>query len=198
MAQSRGGNLQQGLKAAITLIGKGESMAAWEPDPDLDCDYGAISSAIVLDGFMKDSGVGFTWRHWFTVDKPAFYPRRFTDSRVMKHVPSTVTPWKSHPDVTMWEYRHELGPSFDVTGPIVQGPFGHNHSLLFAVQVCARLGYPKVYFAGCDLLSMELRMVADVLANWYIRAQFCSIEWFNCSSVSALAEYLPNAERMYV
>ena len=83
--------------------------------------------------------------------------------------------WADFENVHPWETDDDAPPSFDREGVI--GKDGkRSHSLLFAVQVVARLGFKRVMFNGCDCLK-GLSWVSEALDEWQPLAEAAGIEW---------------------
>lgn len=140
-----------------------------------------------------------TFEHFVTLDRPICFPGWLIGSdQFVKHIPSGKFArfWTEHPRVRVWEYDFDLeAPDFtDAAGPLARGPQPKNHSLLFAVQVAALLGYERLIFLGVDLTSNELHTISDVMRLWWPAAQAAGVTWQNASPLSLLEEWMPHCE----
>lgn len=136
--------------------------------------------------------------HFVSLDKAMHFPDWLTGStQIQKHVPinAFTSRWQMYPNVKTWEYIDAPDPSF-TDGPCVAGPLPRNHSLLFAVQVAARLGFNRCLFVGCDLLDNESWAITDVLQTWWPPAKAAGIVWENASPISSLDAWMPRAEEL--
>lgn len=104
--------------------------------------------------------------------------------------PGTAPGWLDFPSVVQHTYERFAGPCFASDGVLGLGDSGQVNSVLFAVQVGARLGYKRVLFAGVDLAEKRLRDVSDTLGRWYPLARACGVEWLNLSGESLLSEWM--------
>lgn len=151
-------------------------------------------------------------QHWVSLDRPVNFPDWVvTSDRFDKHVArNKYFPfWSDYPRVVGHEINLKLTlngqtvdteyeakePSWEAGKPLTPcGPMMRNHSLLFAVQVAAHLGYKRQIFIGVDLLQPELYEVSDVLKSWHADAQAHGIEWLCASDISTLNEWMPRWE----
>ena len=81
--------------------------------------------------------------------------------------------WSEFPNVTAWGYDRWLPFNIDGPGPIGGGQIAH--SLIFAIQVLARLGFRDVGFAGVDMKTDWLVKAAEALNA--LRGQSTRIKW---------------------
>ena len=101
--------------------------------------------------------------------------------------------WGDFSNVRGWEFHHG-GPSFS-DGPI--GMIGHGgdgmirNSWFMAVQVAYRLGYRRLYFAGCDFNGDDYKPHRARLKPWYKMAQDAGMEWVCLTPESALSDVIP-------
>jgi hypothetical protein len=132
--------------------------------------------------------------HFVSLDKPMCFPRWLLGAdHIEKHVAENrhTRYWRRWPNITSWPYVEDDFPRNG--GPPVVGPLGRGHSLLFAVQVAARMGYQRLLFVGVDLLGVEMEPVNRALESW--RGWFADhgVELVNASPLSALCEWMPFA-----
>lgn len=182
------------MKQTIIIAGSGPSAPQYEWG---DTPIMAVSSGCDVVPRMD---------HFVTLDKMMHFPRWLTDSdRFTKHIPNwdNEKEWRNCPYVRVWPYEEKSEPTFVNGETIASGsmlksnvPAPRHNSLLFAVQVAARLGFKRCVFIGCDLLEPGHIPVADMLRQWWPIALQHGIEWQNASPLSTLCEWMPNAERM--
>lgn len=152
--------------------------------------HGAVSSGCVPMPRAPDL--------WFGCDAPGMFPRHIArDDSIGRHIPTMCMPWWMDWNVTLWDTRDEGEPNFGQVGePVMDHRPGYGdhprpHSLLFAVQVAALLGYSPLVFVGVDLLGPRLRLIADMLEQWQPLARLAGVDWINLSPVSALRDFVP-------
>jgi hypothetical protein len=112
--------------------------------------------------------------------------------------------WMDYPNVTGWEVIPQDPPNFTEDGPIglwsqAAADAGYDavrHSMLFGIQLAARLGYRRLMFIGCDLHGDRFPVQRATMREWWPQARDAGMEWANLSPTSALAEFLPSAEEV--
>lgn len=112
--------------------------------------------------------------------------------------------WLDYPNVKSWGVVPQERPSFDTHAPIGlwsqaaadAGFDAVRHSMLFATQVAARLGYTRHLFIGCDLHGDRFPVQRATMREWWPLARAAGIEWVNLSPSSALAEFLPSMQEV--
>jgi hypothetical protein len=165
--------------------------------PSARCVDWTIFDACICGVSSGVIGVQYDAAMFVGMDAPHHFPPWLAASALPNHVSQGTPGWDASPCVTVWPMecmKHE--PCFtagDMTTPCGRGPYPRLHSLLFAVQVLARLGYQRLVFVGVDLTDNDHMTIADILADWQPLAHAAGIEWVNASPMSTLQCFMPDA-----
>jgi len=92
-----------------------------------------------------------------------------------------------------WDLKHP--PNFGPDGPMGTGGEAVAKSVTFAVQLMARLGYRRMYFAGIDMHTRNLKRASDLMRSWLPLAEAAGVEWINLAPQSRLADWMPTVGR---
>lgn len=103
--------------------------------------------------------------------------------------------WQDFPNVTSYHYSRRRPVNFTEQGWLGADDAPTQKSVLFAVQVAARLGYNLMIFAGVDLCDDTMAAMYDSLKQWYPVARRRGIEWQCVSFRSRLAEFMPVTQK---
>ena len=173
----------------IVLVGSGPGIRHYRFA--INAPHGAVSSGCRKMGRSPDL--------FFGCDGPGMFPAHIPrDESISRHIPTMCMPWWRDWNVTLWDTCETGEPNFtDRDAPVMdhrpwsQGDPPAPHSLVFAVQVAALLGFDRLVFAGVDLLEPHLQPIADLLETWAPAAAAAGVEWINISPNSALAGFMP-------
>jgi hypothetical protein len=93
--------------------------------------------------------------------------------------------WADYPSVMGWEVVPQRPPSFGPKGVIGlccseckrNGLDAIRHTVFFAVQLAARLGFRKCLFAGVDLEPDRYEIQRELLKHWQVLAARDGMRW---------------------
>lgn len=138
-----------------------------------------------------------------SLDRPCDFPEHVRTGPHFRNVAVNALyhEWRQFNPLRGWQYTGGDWPDFRqfMNSPLVTGPLPRNNSLLFGVQVAARMGFKRMIFVGCDLQDdygpPECPSLGSdtsfILQGWHDRAQACGIEWLAASPRSRLAAWMP-------
>ena len=105
--------------------------------------------------------------------------------------------WGDFSGVVGWETDYAAHPNF-TDGPIgMHMPDGSQirNSWFYAVQVAHRLGYRRIFFAGCNFQEDRFALCGSRARYLWDLAEAAGHEWVNLSPDTAL-DFLPSGERV--